>query len=50
MLLRTRIFLVSAITVLLVAVTLASASFLILKEGEGRFESVKLESRDLCGK
>jgi methyl-accepting chemotaxis protein len=47
MLLRTRIFLVSAISVLLVTITLATASFLIIEKGEVRFEDIKLEGHNL---
>jgi methyl-accepting chemotaxis protein len=47
MLLRTRIFLVSVISVLLVTVTLVTASFFVLEESEGRFERVKLEGHEL---
>lgn len=43
MLLRTRIFLISTISIILVTITLASASFYVLKESEKRFESIKID-------
>lgn len=50
MLLRTRIFLISTLSIILVTITIIGASFFVLKESEQRFESTKIDGYALLWK